>query len=180
MESGPPPEVGVWQDIVGELEKLALAQRMVSDRCHNLVARIRSLGGHPDVGWKLLAYLLHEGRGGEPTLEGFERILNPTPCAALASGAKRAGKKAAKKRSLKGPKTPAMQDQLKEFKKYLAKMRYNDDASKLYGLAKGCWRMHKTEWDRAKFDERTSRGYSGSKVLADAYRNLSADQRMSL
>lgn len=180
MESVPPPEVGVWRDIVRELERLALAQRMVSDRCHNLVTRIRNLGGQTDLGWKLLAYLLQEGRHGEPTLEGFERILNPSPCAALASDAKRAGKKVAKKRSLKGPKTPAMQDQLKEFKKYLVKIGYDDDASKLYALAKSCWRAHKIAWDKAKFDERASRGYSDSKVLADAYRNLSADQRRSL
>ena len=64
----------VWQDIVWELNVLADCNQMKADRCRNMVRWIEHAPPGDGRRKKLLEYLLREGCGGEPTLEGFERI----------------------------------------------------------------------------------------------------------
>ena len=70
----------------------------------------------------------------------------------------------------KGPKTEFMKKQLKSFGRFLVNMRYKGDESRLYALATQCWNTNKAKWDKAKIAEGQNKGYSSSKVLADAYK----------
>ena len=63
-----------------------------------------------------------------------------------------------------------MKGQLDSFRRFLEKVRYDGDESRLYALANRCWIESKAKWDKAKVAEGQSKGYSASKVLADAYK----------
>ena len=69
-----------------------------------------------------------------------------------------------------GPKTEFMKGQLKSFGRFLKNVRYDGDKSKLYALANQCWFDNKQKWDKAKSAEGQKKGYSSSKVMADAYK----------
>ena len=167
-----PVEKAVWAAVVKEVDSLADSGRVLVGRCRRLKEMIMHIGGCPDKRRELLTYLLREGYDGEPTLEGFEQILVPPP----EQKCEEKARKRKVKTSLMGPKTLFMQGQLKAFKKYLTKMGYKGDTSQLYARARGCWIGYQTEWDLAKCAKETKRGYSCPKALADAYRNLPADQ----
>ena len=81
----------VWQNIVWELTVLADCNQMKADRCRNMVRWIEHAPPGDGRRKKLLEYLLREGCGGEPTLEGFERIagLNSDGTLEPESGLKR-------------------------------------------------------------------------------------------
>lgn len=70
----------------------------------------------------------------------------------------------------KGPKTEFMKKQLSTFKRFLSTQLYDGVESRLYALANQCWNKNKTKWDKAKLAQGQSKGYSSSKVLADAYK----------
>ena len=70
----------------------------------------------------------------------------------------------------RGPKTEFMKGQLDSFRRFLEKVRYDGDESRLYALANRCWIESKAKWDKAKVAEGQSKGYSAPKVLADAYK----------
>ena len=70
----------------------------------------------------------------------------------------------------KGPKTEFMKRQLSSFMRFLGKVRYDGDESRLYALATQCWNTNKAKWDKARIAEGQNKGYSSSKVLADAYK----------
>lgn len=70
----------------------------------------------------------------------------------------------------KGLKTEFMKRQLSSFMRFLGKVRYDGDESRLYALANQCWNAKKAKWDKAKLAEGQNKGYSSSKVLADAYK----------
>lgn len=70
----------------------------------------------------------------------------------------------------KGPKTIFMERQLKVFKQFLTTLNYAGDVKKLNALATQCWYKNKPKWDAAANATGQKKGYSSSKVLADAYR----------
>ena len=84
--------------------------------------------------------------------------------------------------ALMGRKTPYMHDQLRAFHKYLAQHGYSCNTSSLYAYAHNCWRQktNQDEWNRAKLAAGTRHGYSCPKALADAYRNLTLEQKTTL
>ena len=172
--SAPSLQTDVWQDIIWELEVLADRSQMLADRCRRMARWIKDMPRRDERRRELLEYLLREGCGGEPTLEGFERI------AGVEQEPKAVPKRKEGDMPLKGRKTPFMQDQLKAFKKYLGKVGYDGDASKLYALAEQCWRISRAKWDVAKSAADTRRGYSCPKAMADAYRNLTPAQVAAL
>ena len=165
---GPPPGDDVWADIIWELGKLALYDRLASERIRKVQEKIRNLD--EDAKEALLSYLWREGHGGEATLEGFEGVLGMNQPVKPPKRMKKAKKE---KTPLKGPKTPFMHDQLKAFKKFLDDSSgYKGDRSTLYAWAAKCWRTNQRKWDKAKCDGGTEHGYSCSKALADAYKKL--------
>ena len=167
--SAPSAKTDVWQDIIWELEVFADRHQMLADQSRSMIRWIKHMPRRDERRTELLEYLWREGSGmGEPLFEDFERIASITP--------KTKPKCTAAKLHLKGPKTPFMQEQLKTFRKYLGKMGYSGDASKLYAWAEKCWSANQTKWDLAKSAVGTRRGYSCSKALADAYRNLKSKQ----
>ena len=70
----------------------------------------------------------------------------------------------------RGPKTEFMKRQLNGFGRFLEKVRYDGDESRLYAFANQCWIKNKAKWDKAKTAEGQNKGYSAPKVLADAYK----------
>ncbi len=70
----------------------------------------------------------------------------------------------------KGPKTIFMERQLKVFKQFLTTLNYAGDVKKLNALATQCWYKNKPKWDAAAKSTGQLKGYSSTKVLADAYR----------
>jgi hypothetical protein len=84
--------------------------------------------------------------------------------------------------ALMGRKTPFMHDQLGVFHRFLEEHGYTGNESILYAQAERCWKQKKIvdAWNRAKLAEGTQHGYSCPKALADAYRNLSREQKDSL
>lgn len=74
----------------------------------------------------------------------------------------------------KGPKTPCMANQLKMFSKHLKDdpVVKGDNSRTIYGIAKRFWGKHRGEFDLAAKLKNNARGYSSSKVLADAHKNL--------
>ena len=79
------------------------------------------------------------------------------------------GKKPPKKGTgLMGRKTKHMAKQLRQFKAYLDKRGFDGDESKLYGLAANFWILNAKAFNKAKDAQGEKRGYSSSKVLADA------------
>lgn len=77
-----------------------------------------------------------------------------------------------KKRGIggKGPKTEFMKLQFKAFERFLTASGYDGNLKKLNSLANQCWSKNKTKWDAAANATGQKKGYSSSKVLADAYR----------
>ena len=70
----------------------------------------------------------------------------------------------------KGLKTEFMKRQLRAFAGYLSTHGYDGDESALYAHANRCWLANRRKWDAAKNAEGQNKGYSASKVLADAYK----------
>ena len=177
------------QDIIGEILELARRRKELRERTEKVVDRLGDLFVR-DAAFRnqILNYFLVNGLIGEPVFEDVEKIVGGGPRGVRAPAAVGKAREtrpfAAKgdggKMPLKGPKTPFMQGQLKFFKKYLAKMGYSGDPSKLYGWAEKCWADKQTKWDLAKSATGTKRGYSCTKALADAYRNLTVAQRAAL
>ena len=84
-----------------------------------------------------------------------------------------------------------MHEQLREFKRYMAKRGYQYDAKLNYQRARGCWKGKdypdksnpgetKNRWDDAAAMKGDRRGYSCYKTLADAYGRLLPEQRNAL
>lgn len=63
-----------------------------------------------------------------------------------------------------------MKGQLAAFRRFLPTQGYDGNERRLYALAHQCWLKNKAKWDSAKLAEGQKKGYSSSKVLADAYR----------
>lgn len=70
----------------------------------------------------------------------------------------------------KGPKTEFMKKQLRIFARYLSGHGCKKDVITLYAHANQCWIDNKIKWDKAKGAIGQKKGYSCSKVLADAYK----------
>ena len=70
----------------------------------------------------------------------------------------------------KDPKTEFMKRQLSAFKRFLSAANYDGDESRLYSMANQCWLKNKAKWDKAKHTTGQNKGYSCSKVLADAHK----------
>ena len=81
-------------------------------------------------------------------------------------------KNRSKRSGRKGPKTEFMKQQMLVFKHFLHKHDYDCNESRLYALAKQCWFENKQKWEKAKSAEGQKKGYSGSKVMADAYKKV--------
>ena len=173
--STPSMTTDVWEDIVWELGILADRNQMIADRCRNMIRWIEQMPRRDERKIELLEYLRREWHDGEPVFEDFERIAGN---ASKTMTRQNPSKRKEVKMFLKGRKTPFMQDQLKAFKRYLAKNKYSGNASMLYAWAEKCWTdsKYQTKWDLAKSASGTKRGYSCSKALADAYRNLTSEQ----
>ena len=70
----------------------------------------------------------------------------------------------------KGLKTEFMKQQMRTFERFLSAHGYDGDDSRLYALANQCWMANRRKWDKAKVSDGQNKGYSRSKVMADAYR----------
>lgn len=144
------------------------------------------------------------GDGGAERLakavEGMTEAVRSLPAEIAKHVAKHIAKKAERKKpkvqrqgwGLKGPKTPFMQKQLKEFQRYMDSRGYTYVAERNRTRANACWKSKShpdksrpgrtvNEWDEAaKVKDKNRRGYSCYKTLADAYGRLTPGQRRAL
>lgn len=176
-----------WQ-LTGEF-KLAAGESH-SEAAHYLVSWVASTRLNSYQMQRFLEYMLWSASTGKGTIEEAARIASKSPGVgdAIRAAFKRreqeeqesAAKRKAAGQPLMGRKTPFMQKQLKEFNKYLGRMGYRGDASRLYALARQCWIANQAEWDTAMSASGTRRGYSCPKAMADAYKALEPARRKSL
>jgi len=139
----------------------------------NVIAAMKLLSRKDDLGALLnevKAIVLQNGSGVQVCNEKLDEALkrNATDDKPRRN---RKPRTASKKKGLMGRKTAYMAKQLRVFGMYLKDHKFGGDMSKLYGLAYNCWIANKAKWDKAKAATGGKRGYSCSKVLADAYRN---------